>query len=134
MSWSERHQARRDHDRLDEIEQDADEDSPRAEIPSSEEATDTADPESPPDLEGGGAPTVETVLEEGNEGEEVTTQVTGEEEIVPPSDTAEGLGRRAGTVSLEELEEERELARRRTSACILLSVFVLFRLWVEALA
>jgi len=42
------------------------------------------------------------------------------------------LSRRA-TVSLAELEEERELARRRTSACILLAVFVLFRLWVEAL-
>lgn len=37
------------------------------------------------------------------------------------------------TVSLAELEEERELARRRTSACVLLAVFVLFRLWVEAL-
>lgn len=38
-----------------------------------------------------------------------------------------------GTVSLAELEEERELARRRTSACVLLAVFVLFRLWAEAL-
>lgn len=38
-----------------------------------------------------------------------------------------------GTVTLSELEEERELARRRTSACVLLAVFVLFRLWVEAL-
>jgi Ring finger domain len=38
-----------------------------------------------------------------------------------------------GTVTLAELEEERELARRRTSACVLLAVFVLFRLWVEAL-
>lgn len=42
-------------------------------------------------------------------------------------------GRTAGTVTLSELEEERELARRRTSACVLLAVFVLFRLWVEAL-
>ena len=38
-----------------------------------------------------------------------------------------------GTVSLGELEEERELARRRTSACVLLAVFVLFRLWVLAI-
>jgi hypothetical protein len=37
------------------------------------------------------------------------------------------------TVSLADLEEERELARRRTSACVLLAVFVLFRLWIEAI-
>ncbi|CAB9522342.1 protein ligase Arkadia [Seminavis robusta] len=43
------------------------------------------------------------------------------------------LSTRGGTVTLTELEEERELARRRTSACVLLAVFVLFRLWVEAL-
>lgn len=36
-------------------------------------------------------------------------------------------------VSLRELEEEREAARRRTSACLLLVIFVLFRLWIEAL-
>ena len=42
-------------------------------------------------------------------------------------------GRAANTVTLSELEEERELARRRTSACVLLAVFVLFRLWIEAL-
>jgi hypothetical protein len=32
-----------------------------------------------------------------------------------------------------ELEEERELARRRTSTCVLVAAFILFRLWVEAL-
>lgn len=37
------------------------------------------------------------------------------------------------TMTLAELEEERELARRRSSACILLAAFVLFRLWVLAL-
>jgi hypothetical protein len=136
MSWSERHQARRDHDRLD-TEHDAEEDAPpRAEI-SSREAMD-ADPEAPAADEegGGGAPAVETVLEEGDEETGVRAEVTeeGEEQVVPPSDTAEGVIRRRQTVSLEELEEERELARRRTSACILLSVFILFRLWVEALA
>jgi len=41
--------------------------------------------------------------------------------------------RGSATVSLAELEEERELARRRTSACVLLAVMLLFRLWVEAL-
>lgn len=43
------------------------------------------------------------------------------------------LARAANTVTLSELEEERELARRRTSGCVLLAVFVLFRLWIEAL-
>jgi Ring finger domain len=37
------------------------------------------------------------------------------------------------TVSLAELEEERELARRRSSVCTLLSLFILFRLWILAL-
>lgn len=37
------------------------------------------------------------------------------------------------TITLAELEEERELARRRVSFCVLVAVFVLFRLWIEAL-
>jgi hypothetical protein len=36
--------------------------------------------------------------------------------------------------TLAELEEERELARRRSSACVMFAVFVLFRLWIEALS
>lgn len=39
-------------------------------------------------------------------------------------------GRR--TLRLADLEEERELVRRRTSACVLLSSFILLRLWVQA--
>ena len=35
---------------------------------------------------------------------------------------------------LRNLEEERENRRRRTSTCILIATFFLFRLWVEALA
>ena len=35
--------------------------------------------------------------------------------------------------ALAELEEERELARRRMSACILLTVFVLFKLWIDCI-
>jgi Ring finger domain len=37
------------------------------------------------------------------------------------------------SLTLAELEEERELARRRSSLCILLASFVLFRLWVSAI-
>jgi Ring finger domain len=35
--------------------------------------------------------------------------------------------------TLRELEEERELVRRRTSVCLWTAVFLLFRLWIEAL-
>lgn len=48
-------------------------------------------------------------------------------------DTGEQSRRTRRTVTLVELEEERELARRRTSACVLLAVFVLFRLWIQAI-
>ena len=37
------------------------------------------------------------------------------------------------TMTLTELEEERELARRRMSACVLLTVFVLFKLWIDCI-
>jgi hypothetical protein len=40
---------------------------------------------------------------------------------------------RGSSLTLAELEEERELARRRSSLCILLASFVLFRLWVSAI-
>ena len=50
-------------------------------------------------------------------------------------DETEGINRYAvrPTMTLAELEEERELARRRSSACVLFALFVLFRLWVLAL-
>jgi hypothetical protein len=46
-------------------------------------------------------------------------------------------GRRSSsrrTLTLEDLEEERELSRRRTSGCVLFAAFVLFRLWIQAVA
>lgn len=50
-------------------------------------------------------------------------------------DHSEGINRHSfrHTVSLADLEEERELARRRSSACLLFALFVLFRLWIFAL-
>ncbi|GKY95390.1 hypothetical protein MPSEU_000500600 [Mayamaea pseudoterrestris] len=58
-----------------------------------------------------------------------------------PEDTADSLEpgadirttTRSNTVTLAELEEERELQRRRSSVCVMLSAFLLFRLWVLAL-
>ena len=52
-------------------------------------------------------------------------------------DDEDGMFRTSDTLvdrmTLRELEEERDLARRRTSACMLLAIFLLFRLWIEAL-
>lgn len=50
-------------------------------------------------------------------------------------DHSEGINRHSfrRTVSLADLEEERELARRRSSACLLFALFILFRLWIFAL-
>jgi len=43
------------------------------------------------------------------------------------------LERVTGRPSLRQLENQREAVRRRTSICLLLAIFFLFRLWVEAL-
>lgn len=61
--------------------------------------------------------------------EEAESESDDEEEIV-------GVHRhsmRRSSVNLAELEEERELARRRSSVCLLFALFVLFRLWILAL-
>jgi hypothetical protein len=47
--------------------------------------------------------------------------------------TVDGLlAPQRSTLTLAELEEERELTRRRAHACSFLAVFVLFKLWMEA--
>jgi hypothetical protein len=50
-------------------------------------------------------------------------------------DHSEGINRHSfrNSVTLADLEEERELARRRSSACLLFALFILFRLWIFAL-
>lgn len=150
LNWQERHLARRDHHPL-EVLDDADDaaavsrtstaaptsvTSPEPEIPTHATNTDLSDP---PELVPSDTSTIE-----------VETMVPEDEAAVVPVTTAattrtsltvrqamrngDGLARTDGRVSLQELEEERELARRRTSACVLLAVFVLFRLWIEAIA
>ena len=78
---------------------------------------------------------------EEEENEETNERLVGEtlEESGAPSapDTHTLADRshiaRGNTMTLAELEEQRELSRRRSSACVLLAVFVLFRLWIECL-
>ena len=61
-------------------------------------------------------------------------QVGDERESVTADEfTIHGPETRGNTMTLAELEEQRELSRRRSSACVLLAVFVLFRLWIECL-
>ena len=58
-----------------------------------------------------------------------------EEEDDDMEDQSEGINRHSfrRNFTLADLEEERELARRRSSACLLFALFVLFRLWIFAL-
>lgn len=76
----------------------------------------------------------------------IRTQSSGQPRVVAMGDDAdgsdeevedhsEGITRHSfrRTLSLADLEEERELARRRSSACLLFALFVLFRLWIFAL-
>jgi Ring finger domain len=77
------------------------------------------------------APPLERVVERSpaSRREEEESESEDEEEIV-------GVHRhsiRHTSVNLSELEEERELARRRSSVCLLFALFVLFRLWILAL-
>lgn len=79
----------------------------------------------------------ETALADEEEDSPTTDRTRDEEEGADGADGEEddilgGLTYRA-TMTLAELEEERELARRRMSACVLFTVFVLFKLWVDVL-
>jgi hypothetical protein len=71
---------------------------------------------------------------------DVEAQVRNNESVIQNSTNAASgtTSRRSGRISerrrltLRDLEEERELVRRRTSACVLLSAFILLRLWIQA--
>jgi len=89
--------------------------------------------ESQPEQEPSG---VESDIEEGDGTRETNPDPDSEEGgAAAVEDETEGINRYAvrPTMTLAELEEERELARRRSSACVLFALFVLFRLWVLAL-
>lgn len=129
ISWSERHQARRGHERL---ENENGEERPPSPSTSENDHPLSSHPDENINDERNTAP--EVVSENDEETGETREEALEEEEsVIPPSDGGTTVRRRT-RVTLGELEEEREMARRRTSACILLAVFVLFRLWIEALA
>lgn len=68
-------------------------------------------------------------------GDHTNEDGSDEEEEDDVEDHSEGINRHSfrRNFSLADLEEERELARRRSSACLLFALFVLFRLWIFAL-
>lgn len=151
VNWQERHQARRDHHPLELADDDDDEeiavdlntDSPQADVSVTEVNTgnpsqvhsssrlDSSEHSASEDL----TAEAETMPEDEETGT-LSTMATA----TSPGPTVrqamlngDGTVRTDGRVSLQELEEERELSRRKTSACVLLAVFILFRLWIEAI-
>mmetsp|Transcript_25690 Transcript_25690/g.42138 ORF Transcript_25690/g.42138 Transcript_25690/m.42138 type:complete len:345 (-) Transcript_25690:122-1156(-) len=66
----------------------------------------------------------------GNDGE-ATASGTSSGATTTRRSGRSSSGRRT-RITLRDLEEERELVRRRTSACVLLSAFILLRLWIQA--
>ena len=62
---------------------------------------------------------------------------TGDAEAENPTETTPAVASSRTSrrnYTLADLEEEREMARRRTSFCVLFAVFILFRLWIQAVA
>jgi hypothetical protein len=134
LVWRERRQARQDHERLE-----GDESSP------------TDDPQSQPEEiiltqrgtasvgnSNSGSVLVETVSEDegdddDDEGNDVENQNPEEGGVSESSPSERQLRRTRRTITLSDLEDERELTRRRSSACVLLAIFVLFRLWIQAI-
>lgn len=120
-TWRDRRQARQDHERL------GTEETEHHELTQQPSSLTTDDD----------TPMVETVSEEDSDEEafedvDIENQNEGSGTTPAVVTVRERPGRR--TISLADLEEERELARRRTSACVLLAIFVLFRLWIQAVA
>ena len=72
------------------------------------------------------------VPEGSNESSEI--EMAADTESARPSTTRTSSRRRAFRgVTLRDLEEEREIVQRRTGGCVLVSSFILLRLWVQAL-
>mmetsp|Transcript_2668 Transcript_2668/g.3564 ORF Transcript_2668/g.3564 Transcript_2668/m.3564 type:complete len:351 (-) Transcript_2668:760-1812(-) len=87
-----------------------------------------------------GSDSNESMVEQASLQADNIVEQRGDEESGQPSSEGERIFVTAAhnrfgrnTMTLAELEEQRELSRRRSSACVLLAVFVLFRLWIECL-
>jgi len=131
-NWRERQQARADHERVNTEEEEEDVISHPLEEP----------PPQSPNSETAALADSTSSEEEEEEEEEVDVENQRQPEEPTLASTVNARrsrgSRRSSTrrsrLSLEDLEEERELARRRTSFCVLIAAFVLFRLWIQAVA
>jgi len=138
-NWRERQQARADHERVNTEEEEDVITHPLEEPPPSPPSQETA------------ALADSTSSEEEEEDVEVVDIENQRQPEEAPNSTANTTtptlastvnarrsrsSRRSsrGRFSIEDLEEERELARRRTSGCVLIAAFVLFRLWIQAVS
>jgi hypothetical protein len=127
LVWRERQQARQGHERVETEETNArplqSEQEQRREEQLAQQSSSR-----PPEA----VSLADSVSEEEEEGD-VENQRTRPLETDAPS-TTQSTQRTSSrrTLSLADLEEERELARRRTSGCVLIAAFILFRLWIEA--
>mmetsp|Transcript_27474 Transcript_27474/g.66712 ORF Transcript_27474/g.66712 Transcript_27474/m.66712 type:complete len:341 (+) Transcript_27474:96-1118(+) len=139
-AWRERQQARQDHERIHTEEEEEEEEivmthpleeeaqPPALADSTSEEEEDDEDEDEEDDIENQRRPAVDlTAAAEGSPN--LASTVNGRR-----SRSRRSSATRRSRFSLEDLEEERELARRRTSGCVLIAAFVLFRLWIQAVA
>ena len=135
QTWRERQQARQDHEPV----QTTDEETTEHPLESGIDAEEGGEIRS-----NGPVPTIETTRSDDGSEEDGDIENQLSEEPESPTETTPAVSettstreRRSSsrrTISLADLEEERELSRRRTSGCVLLACFVLFRLWIQAVA
>jgi hypothetical protein len=137
QDWRERRQARQDHEQLTNAdEEDGQGEAHPLQIASGSDGDGAAvvraeDAEESGDL---ASPSSTTPMMENASDIETGDALVVEDN---PAETAPAVApsRNARrTYTLADLEEEREMARRRTSFCVLFAVFILFRLWIQAVA
>jgi hypothetical protein len=138
QNWRERRQARQGHEQLTNADDDEDRqtESHPLQLDSGGDnggVTTTITNRETEDLPSPSAttPMIETV-------EDIETGTADVSDARPSESTATVLvpSTRASrrTFTLADLQEEREMGRRRTSFCVLFAVFILFRLWIQAVA
>ena len=137
QNWRERRQARQGHEQLTNADDDEDRqnDSHPLQVDSgSDERLATTGNIG----ESGGLPSPSVTTPMVEIVEDIETGAVEADDVRPNETTAAVIlpstrvSRR--TFTLADLQEERELARRRTSFCVLFAVFILFRLWIQAVA
>jgi len=79
------------------------------------------------------APMLEPVEDSNRNSSPPEIELASETESARPSTRSSSRRRAFRGLTLRDLEEEREIVQRRTGGCVLISSFVLLRLWIQAL-